>query len=374
MTTTLTRLYKEFGQSPWYDNIRRSDLKSGAFKKIVDSGIRGCTSNPTIFDKAIGGSNDYDDAFKRLVEHGKSAEEIYYDLVVEDIQGGADALLDVFRGSEGRDGYISLEVQPRSASDTEKTVSEAKRLVELVSRDNLMIKVPATPEGLPAVTALIGEGISVNVTLIFSVDQYRTVAEAYIAGLEKAHASGQDVSKIASVASFFVSRIDSAVDKKLEAKIKNGEGDREKLESLLGKAAIANAKQAYAAFQEIFSGDRFTKLGASGAHPQRVLWASTGTKNAKYPDTLYVDELIGPDTVNTMPPGTMDAFLDHGTPKDSLESGITKANRVVEALTEVGVPLGPVCAELLEQGVQSFIDSMDSLMNGIASRREDLLK
>jgi transaldolase len=359
--------YDQYGQSIWYDNVQRKLLRGGHFKSLVDAGVRGCTSNPTIFEKAIGGSTDYDEALQELVNEGCTVDEIYLELVKQDIRDTADVLRSVYESSKGADGYVSIEVSPKFAHDTEATVAEAQRLQRLIERPNLMIKIPATEQGLPAVTRTIAAGISVNVTLIFSVEQYRHVALAYIDGLERAAQAGLDLSHIASVASFFISRIDSAVDTQLKTKGEAGN-------ALLGKAAIANAKQAYALFKDLFSNQRFAPLRQVGARPQRVLWASTGTKNPSYSDTLYVDELIGPETVNTVPPQTLDAFQDHGKPSATLERGHAEANRVIEDLKQLGIPLEPVCQKLLAEGVTAFAKSMSSLMDVIASRRQLLLK
>jgi transaldolase len=361
------RTHDDFDQSIWYDNVQRKLLRSGHFQRLVDAGVRGCTSNPTIFEKAIAGSADYDEALQRLVASGASVDEIYLDLVKQDIRDTADILRSVYDSSNGADGFVSIEVSPELARDTEATVSEAQRLHRMIERPNLMIKIPATEQGLPAVTRTIAAGISVNVTLIFSVEQYRQVALAYIEGLEGAAQAGLDLSRIASVASFFISRIDSAVDTQLKAKGEAGN-------ALLGKAAIANAKQAYALFKELFSSQRFAPLRQAGARPQRVLWASTGTKNPSYSDTLYVDELIGPETVNTVPPQTLDAFQDHGKPSPTLEQGHPEARQVIDDLKQLGIPLEPVCQKLLDEGVTAFAKSMTSLMDVIASRRQLLLK
>jgi transaldolase len=361
------RTHDDFDQSIWYDNVQRKLLRSGHFQRLVDAGVRGCTSNPTIFEKAIAGSADYDEALQRLVASGASVDEIYLDLVKQDIRDTADILRSVYDSSNGADGFVSIEVSPELARDTEATVSEAQRLHRMIERPNLMIKIPATEQGLPAVTRTIAAGISVNVTLIFSVEQYRQVALAYIEGLEGAAQAGLDLSRIASVASFFISRIDSAVDTQLKAKGEAGN-------ALLGKAAIANAKQAYALFKELFSSQRFAPLRQAGARPQRVLWASTGTKNPSYSDTLYVDELIGPETVNTVPPQTLDAFQDHGKPSPTLEQGHAEARQVIDDLKQLGIPLEPVCQKLLDEGVTAFAKSMTSLMDVIASRRQLLLK
>lgn len=364
MTTTAQRAHAEFGQSIWYDNVQRGLLNSGEFKALVAKGVRGCTSNPTIFDKAIGGSKDYDAAIQKLVAANASVDDIYHALVVEDIQAAADALAGVYEDSKWTDGYISLEVQPKNATDTKGTVAEALSLVKRIDRPNLMIKVPATNEGLPAITELTALGISVNVTLIFSRARYVEVAQAFIKGLERAAAEGRDLRRIASVASFFISRIDSAVDSWIE---KQGAT----IQSLRGKAAIANAKLAYVEYKRLYSSEPFTSLAAKGAQTQRLLWASTGTKNPAYADTLYLDELVGKSTVNTVPPATLAAFLDHGKPYNAIESGVDQAHAILAELAQAGLDLDAVCNTLLQDGVKSFIESMDHLFEVIASRRAE---
>jgi transaldolase / glucose-6-phosphate isomerase len=370
--TNAERVHREFGQSLWYDNLERGLLSSGAFQALLDAGVRGCTSNPTIFEKAIRSSTEYEPALRELVRAGKGVEEIYYELVVEDIRRAADLLAPVYRESEGRDGFISLEVQPKHSADAAATVAEAVELVSRVERPNLMIKVPATEPGLIAIRELIARGISVNVTLIFGIEQYRRVAAAYVEGLERAAREGRDLQRIASVASFFVSRLDSAIDARIEALL-DGQSPRERthLQALLGKAAIANAKRAYAAYKEIFTSARFTAL--RGAQTQRVLWASTGTKNPAYPDTLYVDELIGPDTVNTLPPATLTAFQDHGHPSRTVDRDLPAAERVIADLEKFGISVPLECERLLTAGVASFAGSLDSLFEVLTERRAALL-
>ena len=354
----------ELGQSIWYDNIRRALLDDGGLAALVEAGVMGVTSNPSIFEKAIAGSADYDDALGELAPTDMAVTEIYEALALEDIQRAADVLRPVYDRTGGVDGYVSLEVSPSLAHDTEATVAEARRLYALLDRANVLIKVPATPAGIPAIKALIGEGININVTLMFSLDHYDAVAEAYIAGLEKLAASGRDLSKAASVASFFVSRVDTLVDRALDEV-----GDQE----LQGKIAIANAKVAYARFHEVFGGERWERLAALGARVQRPLWASTSTKNPRYPDTMYVDALIGPDTVNTVPPATVDAFLDHGKVALSLEAGLDEARDQLARLAELGIDLDAITEQLQEDGVVSFANAFDSLMEGVAAKRERLL-
>ncbi len=367
MMTNAERVYREFGQSLWYDNLERGLLRSGAFQALLDAGVRGCTSNPTIFEKSIKTSSEYEPALRRLARAGSSVEEIYYDLVIADIQQAADLLRPIYDSSSATDGYISVEVQPRHAADTRATVAEAMQLVERIQRPNLMIKVPATEPGLEAISTLIGRGVSVNVTLIFGVEQYRRVASAYIEGLERAARGGVDLARIASVASFFVSRLDTSIDAELTRKSAQAGSDRELLQALRGKAAIANAKRAYVAYKELFEGPRFRALPS--AQPQRVLWASTGTKDPAYPDTLYVDELIGPGTVNTLPPATLAAFQDHGRPSRSVDRDLQAAEQVFRDLERVGISVSRACDELLAAGVAAFAGSLDSLFALLAERR-----
>lgn len=351
----------DLGQSIWLDYISRSLIKTGELKNWVDKGLRGVTSNPSIFEKAINGSSDYDDDIKKLVVKGKSTDEIYEALVINDIAQAADILRSVYDATDGLDGYVSLEVSPKLASDTEGTIADAKRLFSVLNRPNILIKVPATPEGAPAIKELISAGININVTLIFSISQYEAIAEAYIAGLESLSKAGKDISKVASVASFFVSRIDSVVDPLLKQANKN---------DLLGKTAIACAKMVYARFHEIFADERWEKLTKMGARVQRPLWGSTSTKNPDYPDTIYVDNLIGPDTVNTVPTNTLSAFLDHGVILSSLEADIDKAKTVIDLVSKTGIDLDDVTEKLQAKGVEAFAESFDTLMASISKKRE----
>ncbi|GAB4576257.1 MAG: hypothetical protein Kow0077_31830 [Anaerolineae bacterium] len=353
------------GQSIWYDNIRRGILESGEFQHLLDQGVLGVTSNPSIFEAAIARSNDYDSAMAALVESGASVNEIYETLAIEDIGRAADMLRPVYDATDGLDGYVSLEVSPLLAHDTANTIAEARRLFAALGRPNIMIKVPATPEGIPAIAALIGEGINVNVTLIFSAKQYEAVTGAYLDGLEKLAAQGGELSRVASVASFFVSRLDSKVDPMLEAL-----GNRE----LQGKIAVANSKVVYARFKEIFAGPRWEALAARGARVQRPLWASTSTKNPAYPDTLYVDTLIGPHTVNSVPPQTLEAILDHGVAALTVEEGLDEARARLAALAGLGIDLDAVTEELQVEGVQKFAQSFETLMASIAEKRAKLLE
>jgi transaldolase len=358
------------GQSPWYDQMTRSLVSQGTLKKMIDEdGLRGLTSNPTIFEKAISGSKDYEDALRDLVGKGAGLAEIYDALVVEDIASAADVFRPVYESTRGTDGFVSIEVSPLLALDTSGTVKEARRLHDKLGRPNVMIKVPATPEGLPAFEQLIAEGISVNVTLIFSVEVYVRVVDAYLRGLETRLAAGGALDRVASVASFFVSRIDTAVDKKLEELVRTG---KPAAAELMGKAAIANAKLAYEQFQQLFSGARWEKLAAAGAQVQRPLWASTGTKNPKYSDVLYIDTLVGPHTVNTMPPATYDAFRDHGKAVVTITDDLSGARQVFASLKQLGVDLTAVTDELTVAGVKSFSDSYNTLIAVIERRRHEV--
>jgi len=369
MTNPIQRA-QAFGQSIWYDNIRRALLTSGELQRLLDDGVLGVTSNPTIFEKAVVGSTDYDAALQQLSTAGHDTDQIYEALVLDDIAAAADLLRPVYNRTNARDGYVSVEVRPTLAHDTEGTVAEARRLSAALARPNVMIKVPATPEGIPAIETLIGEGVNVNVTLIFSLESYEAVMEAYMAGLEKRAAAGGDLSRVASVASFFVSRVDSAVDRQLEALIRAGRDD---LKPLLGRAAIANTRLAYARYKEIFGSERFAALRAKGAQVQRPLWASTGTKNPQYSDVLYVETLIGPDTVNTVPPATLAAFKDHGRVAATLNGNVDDAHATLARLAEAGIDLGVVTRDLQIEGVKAFVESFDKLLTNLDDKRVRLL-
>lgn len=362
----------DFGQSPWYDNIRRDLLASGELARMIrEEGLRGLTSNPTIFDKAVSDGADYDEEIHQMIAAGlREPKDIYESLAVADIRRAADLFSPVFLDSKGSDGFVSLEVSPGLAHDAEGTIAEALRLAALVDRPNAMIKVPATRAGLDAVERLTAEGLSLNVTLIFSVPRHAAVAEAYLKGLEQRAAAGLPLSNIASVASFFISRIDAAVDRELDGKIAaaTDPADKKRLAALQGQAAIAGAKLAYLKAADIFAGPRFAALAAKGARVQRLLWASTGRKNPKYSDTRYVEELIGRDTVNTIPPATWTAFLDHGRPRASLEEAPEAARAALEGLSRAGVDLERVAAALEAEGVRSFADSFDKLLIVVAAK------
>jgi transaldolase/glucose-6-phosphate isomerase len=371
--TTLHQTHA-LGQSIWYDNMRRSLLTSGGLAKMIAQGVRGMTSNPTIFEKAIVSSGDYEDALRKLVADGRSTIEIYEQLAVDDIRGACDLMLPLFQESGGVDGRISLEVLPELATATDKTVAEGVRLAAEVGRPNVMIKVPATPEGIPAIRALTAKGISVNVTLIFSLLQYEEVVEAYLAGLEDRIAAGGKLDGLASVASFFVSRVDSVCDKLLKEKAAAAPELAARCEALQGKLAIANAKMAYEIYERTIASPRWAKLAAAGAKTQRLLWASTGTKDPRYPDTYYLDTLIGADTVNTVPPATLDAFLDHGKPAVRIKDDLDGAKKAVAEFAAVGLDLSRVCHGLLDDGVKSFITSMKTLLDAVGGRRAALLE
>ncbi len=373
--TPITEL-QALGQSVWLDNISREILNSGELKKLIDEdGLQGVTSNPTIFDKAISHSADYDDAIKKAVVGGSDADAIYQALTVADIQEALDLFRPTYDRLKGGDGFVSLEVSPYLAHNTEETAKEAKILWDKLDRPNAMIKIPGTPEGLGAIEESLFSGLNVNVTLLFSVEAYEAVAHAYVKALKRRAEAGLPVDHIASVASFFVSRIDSEVDKRIEALLKTetDPAKKAKLESLLGKIAVANAKSAYASYEQIFSGPEWDALKAKGAKPQRVLWASVGTKNPKYPDTLYIDELVGPDTVSTMPPATLDAVRDHSKVRASLTEAVDEAKGQLATLAEVGIDFKDVTDQLLREGVTSFSKSFDTLMAGIKNKREALL-
>lgn len=365
---------QNLGQSVWLDNISRGILDSGELKKLIeDDGLRGVTSNPTIFEKAINGSQHYDAAMKRLVRERKSVAEIYETLAVDDIQRATDLFRPLFHETNGLDGYVSLEVSPKLAHETQGTLEEARRLWKRVDRPNVMIKVPATLEGIPAFEQLISEGINVNVTLMFSMEHYVRVAEAYIRGLKARAKQGQSL-QVASVASFFVSRVDTLVDKLLEEKLSHTKTapERIEIESLMGKTAIANSRLVYQKFKEIFRRVEFLTLKERGARVQRPLWASTSTKNPKYRDVLYVEELIGPDTVDTMPPATVDAFREHGKVRASLEEGLDEAAEIFHRLQRAGIDTDAATAKLQVDGVKLFADSFDTLMQALAAKRQAL--
>src|SRR5271169_2358344 len=372
-TSKATNPVKEllnYGQSMWLDYIRRDLITSGKLKTMIEQdGLRGMTSNPSIFEKAIAESSLYDDMLKALASRGDLDATARFELIaIRDIQDAADVLRPVYESSKFRDGYVSLEVSPYLARKTKETIDEARRLWKTVQRENVMIKVPGTAEGLPAIRELIGEGININVTLLFAQEVYVQVAEAYIAGLEDLAARGGNLKKMASVASFFISRIDTLIDSMLNEKL-NATSDATQqalLQGLLGKVAIANGKLTYQRYQNIFSGPRWQALAAKGAQTQRVLWASTSTKNPHYRDVIYVEELIGPDTVNTMPPATIDAFRDHGLLRNSLTEDVPGAAKVMQDLALAGISMKEVTDKLTDDGVKLFADAFDKLLAAVA--------
>ncbi|HSB13501.1 MAG TPA: transaldolase [Bryobacteraceae bacterium] len=369
MNSNPLRRLKTLGQSIWLDYIRRDLITSGELRRLIEEdGVRGMTSNPAIFEKAITGSRDYDDSIRALALDGKGVQAIYDVLTMRDVQSAADEFRPLYDRTGGKDGYVSLEVNPHLARDTKGTIQEARRLWDSLNRPNVFIKVPATAEGLPAIQQLIGEGISVNVTLLFGLPRYRKVAEAYIAGIEARAAQGKALNHVASVASFFVSRIDGLVDPMLE-KLATQSGEKAELaKNLHGQVAIANAKMAYQIYKEIFGHDRFKRLAGSGAGVQRLLWASTGTKNPDYSDVKYVEALIGLDTINTVTIETLNAYRDHGDPKARLEQDVMEARWVLEQLPELGINIDNVTQQLEDEGVQKFNQPFDKLMETLAQK------
>jgi transaldolase/glucose-6-phosphate isomerase len=364
---------QKFGQSVWLDYIRRDLIDSGDLQRMVaEDHLSGITSNPSIFEKAIAGSTDYDGILASAAKcKGHDSMTLYEGLAIRDIKDAADVLRPIYERTGRVDGYVSLEVSPYLAHDTKATVAEAHRLWDKVGRENILIKVPATPEGLPAVRQLIAEGINVNITLLFSQKVYEQVAGAYIEALEELASDRGDVGRMASVASFFVSRIDTSVDAIVEARLAaaTSEEEKTKLQSIPGRVAIANAKLTYQKFKEIFSSKRWQALAAKGAHVQRLLWASTSTKNPKYRDVLYVEELIGRDTVNTVPPATMDAFREHGRPRGSLEENLDEARTVMQNLAQAGISMDEITKKLLDDGVRLFAESFDRLLAAVEKKR-----
>ena len=365
---------QQLGQSPWHDNIRRDQITSGQLEcMVVERDITGLTSNPTIFEQAIIRTDDYNESLRKLAIAGNDAEQIFYSLVIDDIQAAADIFQPVYERTHGADGYVSIEVSPSYANDTESTIRDARQLWERVDRPNLMVKIPATKAGLEAITETVSSGINVNVTLIFSIERYGEVIDAFMAGLEQRLANGQSVEHVASVASFFVSRLDTLVDSLLEEKISAGLGGSNDLESLRGKAAVANARLAYRLFEQVSDSSRWAALSSQGARVQRPLWASTSTKNPSYSDVLYVESLIGPDTVNTMPPDTLRAFKDHGRVELTINSEVDQALELVNRLSEAQISMDIVTQKLEDEGVAAFFKSFDNLLAVIEGRRQSIL-
>ena len=373
-TNPLIELTK-LGQSIWNDNIERKLITSGELKRLIDEdGLSGVTSNPAIFEKAIAGSDLYADQLRELATQGKSPMEIYEALAIRDIQMTADTLKEVYDRTGGADGFVSLECSPLLANDTAGTIEEARRLWGLLDRSNVMIKIPGTQAGMPAIEQCIYEGININITLLFSLQAYEQTMEAYIRGLERRADEGKPITNIASVASFFVSRIDTAADKELERRIEKAtdEAEKAKLQSLLGRIAIANAKVAYQRYKKIFHGERFAALKQNGARVQRPLWASTSTKNPVYPDVYYVEALMGPETVDTLPPATIVAFRDHGRPRVTIEDNMDDERAVLARLEEVGISLDQVTAHVLADGVRLFVEPFEKLLKTIESRAAEI--
>lgn len=362
MSTLLQQVFLQHGQSPWLDNLQRSFLTDGTLKQLVDSGVRGLTSNPTIFQKAIQGSSDYDHQFALEIKRGLSPTDAYWEMVLADINGALDIFSDLYAQSHGNDGFVSVEVDPSLARQGDETLRAARALHDRIARPNVMIKIPATEEGLSAIQTMIAEGRSVNVTLIFSLQRYSDVIDAYITGLEERLSAGLDISQVRSVASFFISRVDNVIDAQLDAL------DSPDASKLKGTAAISQAKLAYALFQEKFSGDRWKKLENAGAHVQRPLWASTSTKNPSYPDTLYVDSLIGPNTVNTLPDATLKAFADHGVIARTIDANLEQAKINWASLQSLGIDVDEIARTLEQEGVASFIKSFDDLLDALRAK------
>jgi transaldolase len=368
MADTTIKQLGEWGQSVWLDNISRSMIDSGKLTEMMDAGLRGITSNPTIFEKAISGSSDYDDAIKALTKAGKSTFEIYDDLTVRDIQDAADMFRPIYEKTNRLDGYVSLEINPELAYDTEATIEEGRRLYKKVSRPNVMFKVPATDPGFDAISTLLGEGANINITLIFSLDQYMKTAQAFLSGMNSLLKKQRDLSQTCSVASVFVGRVDTSVDKMLEEALRGSTADKDEIESLKGKAAVANSHVIYRKYVEIFSGEEFEKLRQHGAQVQRVLWGSTGTKNPAYSDIKYVTELIGKNTVNTLPENTITAFLDHGHVKEALTADAAASQETIDRLSRIGIDIDGICAKLLEEGAGSFTSSFESLLSTLETK------
>ena len=373
-TNPLIELTK-LGQSIWYDSIERKLITSGKLKRLIDEdGLSGVTSNPAIFEKAIAGSDLYVDQLREVAETANSPQEIYEALAIRDIQTAADVMAEVYDRTGGKDGFVSLECNPILANDTQATIEETRRLWRLVDRRNVMIKIPGTAEGIPAIEQGIYEGININITLLFSLHAYDQTMEAYIRGLERRAAENKPIDNISSVASFFVSRIDTAVDKELERRIEQTADaeEKEKLQSLLGRIATANAKLAYQRYKKIFHGNRFAAMKQKGAQLQRPLWASTSTKNPVYPDVYYVEALIGSETIDTLPPATLEAFRDHGRPRVSIEDNIEQEKAILARLEEVGISLDQVTEHVLTEGVRLFVEPFEKLLKTIESRAAEI--
>ncbi len=374
MGSKLKELYAQQGQSPWLDFIRRNMLNDGGLRRYVDQGIRGVTANPTIFAQAIGAADDYDEQIGELARQGVAPREMFEQIALRDIKQACDILRPVYDASGGSDGFVSIEVSPEKAFQTQATIDEAKKWWSLIARPNLLVKIPGTTEGLPAIEECLASGVNINITLLFAVSYYEQVMEAYLSALERRLAGSEDLRSVNSVASFFVSRVDTSADKLLEAKIADAtsEAQRSSLQSLLGKAANANAKVAYQRYRKVFGSDRFARLKAAGAKVQRPLWASTGTKNKAYSDVLYIDNLIGPDTVNTMPTATIEAFVDHGVVRRTLDRGVDEAERVLRGLADAGISLEAITDQLQTDGVEAFAKSFNEIAEITAKKADEI--
>jgi transaldolase len=368
---------KEIGQSVWLDNLSRKLIHSGELKRLIDEdGVSGITSNPTIFLKAISGSIDYDSSVRRMIDKGvKDEKELFLGLAMEDVSEAADLLWPTYQSANGQDGFVSIEVSPDLAYDTRATISEARRLFSTLGKKNILVKVPGTKQGVPAIEQLTSEGVNVNVTLLFSTERYEEIAEAYLKGLERRARQGQPINEITSVASFFVSRVDTLTDKLLETRLSSAtsKAEKDKITNLFGKAAVANAKVAYEKYRSIFSGSRFLALKEKGGHIQRILWGSTGTKNPKYSDIKYVEELIAPDSINTLPEATIKAFKDHGQAKITISNDLEKAKKLFPELKSKGIDVREVTEQLEKEGVQLFSDSFFDLLKEISKKRDSFL-
>ena len=361
---------EKYGQSLWYDNLSRSFVKGGKLQRMIDElGLRGITSNPSIFEKSISGSDEYDHDIQASIREGLTTSEIYDRLTTDDVRAAADVMRQVYDRTKGEDGYVSIEVDPGLAQKTHETIEAARRLWKTVDRPNVMIKIPGTPEGIPAIRQCLTEGININITLLFGVESYTNVAYAFLGAMRTRKKQRQDITRIASVASFFLSRVDTNVDQKLEKKLTEFSGEHDEINGLFGKAAVANAKLAYERYLEIFHGPEFAELQSAGARPQRCLWASVSTKNPKYSDVMYIEPLIGSETVSTVPDETIEAFADHGKIAETLKEGIDDAHKTIEQLARLGIDMDAVAEELQVEGVKKFVDAFETLSKNLDKKR-----